>query len=42
MLKKDTYKPPNKYYYYENKHFFVVINQINKHKVKIFNQWMHA
>ena len=39
--KNHPHKPPNKHYYYENKYFFmifVVINQTNKHKAKIYNQ----
>ena len=37
--------PPNKYYYYENKYFFmifVVINQTNKHKAKIYDHYTYT
>ena len=36
-VKKYTYKPPNKHYYYGIT-IFVAFIQINKHKAKIYNQ----
>ena len=43
--KNHPYKPLNKHYYYENKCFFmifVVINQTNKHKAKIYNHCVNT
>ena len=43
--KNHPHKPPNKHYYNENKYFFmifVVINQTNKHKAKIYNHCVNT